>query len=240
VDYVANFSFALPVLPGTDPLEIPRRLRARMPEYEESSKHAGVTMDRAFLQPTPMGDFVVLYYEGELDFPAFAEAQLTSGLAIDRDLTEWVKENSGIDFTEPPPGPPPELIAEWADSDVSTRKPGLAFCAPLAPGQTDAARRFAQEAFVNRVNERTASRRAVGVSRESVFLNSTPAGDIVCVYLEGADPAEGNRRFAASQSPYDAWFKAECLKVFAPGIDFNEPLPPIQTIWDWQRAKVTA
>jgi hypothetical protein len=232
---MANFSFAAPVVPGKDAHEIPKRLEARMTEYEESSKHAGITMDRAFLQPTPMGDFVVLYYECDNDFEAFMQTQATSGLAIDRDLFDWVKEIHGIDLTQPPPGPPPELVAAWSDPDVKDRRVGLGFTAPLAPGKTDAARAFAKEAFEARRDELAASRRAIGGTHEYVFLNSTPAGDIVCVYVEGNDPLGANRRFAASQSPYDAWFKAECLKVFAPGIDFNQPLPEIQTIWDWVR-----
>lgn len=232
---MAKFSMALPTVPGKDPLEIPRNFKARMPEYEESSIHAGLTMDRAFLQPTPMGDFVVLYYEGDKDFAGFAQAQATSGLAIDRDLFAWVKELHGIDLTEPPPGPPPEVVADWVDPNVTDRKAGLGFCAPLATGKTEAARAFSKEAFVTRREEFAASRRALGQSRETVVLNSTPAGDIVCVYIEGDDPAAGNRAFAVSQSPFDAWFKSECLKVFAPGIDFNEPLPPIEVIWDWVR-----
>jgi hypothetical protein len=235
-----KFALVIPVLPGKDPLEIPNRLRARMDEYEESSKHAGLTLDRAFLQPTPMGDFVILYYEGDKDFPAFAEAQATSGLAIDADLAGWALELHGVDLSAPPPGPPPELVAEWVDPEVTERKPAIAFCAPLAPGKTQAARAFAKEAFETRRADHAAARRALGITHESVFLNSTPDGDVVCVYLEGDDPAAGNAKFAASQSPHDAWFKAECLKIFMQGIDFNEPLPPIKTIWDWVREPARA
>ena len=47
-----------------------------------------------------------------------------------------------------------------------------------------------------------------------------------------------NRGFAASRKPYDVWFKDECKKVFIPEIDFNDPLPPIEVIWDWEATKV--
>jgi hypothetical protein len=37
----------------------------------------------------------------------------------------------GFDATQPPPGEPPEILADWADDAVTTRKRGLAFCAPV-------------------------------------------------------------------------------------------------------------
>jgi len=122
---------------------------------------------------------------------------------------------------------------------VSERKPGLSFVAPLAPGKTDAGRAFANEAFNNRRQDHTESRRKIGVTHECIFLNQTPMGDLIVVYLEGDDPAEGNRKFAASRDAYDVWFKDECKKIFTPEIDFNDPLPAIQSLWSWEAATVT-
>jgi len=73
-----------------------------------------------------------------------------------------------------------------------------------------------------------------------VTLNQTPDGDILCVYLEGNDPVEGNRGFAASQRPYDVWFKQQLVGLVPPQIDFSQPVPPVEQIWDWHRASVTA
>jgi len=64
-------------------------------------------------------------------------------------------------------------------------------------------------------------------------LRSTPNGDLVCVYVEGSDPVEANRRFAESRSPHDTWFKEQCLTFFAPGIDQGFPdctLAPLQVV----------
>jgi hypothetical protein len=61
---------------------------------------------------------------------------------------------------------------------------------------------------------------------------ATPQGDVVAVYLEGEDPFEGNRRFAASTAPYDVWFKDELKKISPPYIDFNQPVPGIEQIFD--------
>jgi hypothetical protein len=108
----------------------------------------------------------------------------------------------------------------------------------VAAGKTEAGRAFAKEAYITRRDEMTSSRRALGQSEELVFLNSTPIGDFVCVYLEGDDPVAGNRGFAASRSPFDTWFKDECLEIFAPGVDFYQPLPPIETLLDYVKEPV--
>jgi len=233
-----KFAFALPVLPGKDARSVSRLLQARMSEYEESRRRAGVTMERAYEQPTPMGTFAVGYIEAERDFAQTMGAYLTSGLPIDTDLFAALEDVHGFDASQPPPAP--EVVADWWDPEVKERRRGVAFTAPLLPGRTEAARAFATEAFVRRRDELTASRRALGNNGEVVILNSTPHGDLVCIYLEGHDPVEANRRFAASQLPYDVWFKQELKSVFPPEIDFNQPVPPVEQIWDWQRAPVRA
>lgn len=229
-----KFNFTAPVLPGKDVRSPQRAFEADMDGYRESRRRMGATLERVFLMPTPMGDFAIAYVEATKDFPEGMTLIATSDLPADRKFRELLQEIHGIDVTQPPPGPPPEVISDWVDPDVSERKPGMAFVAPLRPGATEAARAFAKEAFVNRGAEHAASRRALGVTHETIMLNSTPMGDMVCVYLEGDDPAGGNRQFAASQSPYDAWFKAECRKIFPEFVDFDVPLPPIETLWDQQ------
>ena len=69
------------------------------------------------------------------------------------------------------------------------------------------------------------SRAAKGLTREQVFVNHTPAGDVVVVYLEGADPVDGNRQFAASNAPFDRWFKDQCKEIFPAFINFDQPVP---------------
>ena len=230
---------AFPVLPGQDPHGVAAMLRSRMDEYRESRTRAGITMERAYQMATPMGTFVIVYVEAEGD-PGEAFAKIVgSDLAIDRDFVAAVKSVHGVDFTQPPAGPPPEVIADWQDPAVTERKAGLAFVAPLLPGRTDAGRAFGREAFVERVAEFTESRRALGESVETVVLNSTPQGDVVCVYLEGDDPVEANRQHAASAAPFDVWFREQLATLFPPQVEFDRPLPPIEQIWDWHRAAAT-
>ena len=66
-----------------------------------------------------------------------------------------------------------------------------------------------------------------------MFLSSSPGGDVAVAYLEGRDPVEANREFAASAAPYDRWFKDSLTEFFPPFIDFGQPVPANETVWDW-------
>jgi hypothetical protein len=79
-----------------------------------------------------------------------------------------------------------------------------------------------------------------GLTREDIYLNRTPMGDILVVYMEGEHPWETNRQFAASQTPYDRWFKDELKKIFPDFIDFDQPVPQNEEVFSWAEAKSTA
>lgn len=230
---------AAPVLPGQDPREVARLFTSRMDEYRESRDRAGITIERAFLMPTPMGDFVIAYVESEGDTNQAMMSIVQSDLPIDREFTAALQRIHGFDFSQAPAGPPPEVVGDWSDPEVTQRRAGLAFVAPLIPGTTDLGREIAHEAFVTRRAEITESRRALGQNVEVVVVNSTPQGDVTCVYIEGEDPVAGNRGFAASTRPYDVWFKEQLTRIFPPVVDFSQPLPPIEQLWDYVRTGAT-
>ena len=150
--------------------------------------------------------------------------------AIDRFFVKAVKEIHGADLTQPMPGPLPETVAAWFDSTVKGRGRGMALCAPLTPGETERARAFVADAY--RRDEFTASRRRLNVSVELLTHHSTPQGDIVGIYIEGGDPAKSNAGFAASQDPFDLWFKEELTKVFPPTVDWSKPVEGVEEIFD--------
>jgi hypothetical protein len=219
-----------PVLPGKDARDIANEMKSRPREYEQSRRRLGITMERAYLQHTPMGDYVTAYIEAEGDvLEAFGKVA-SSDLDIDRYMAKAAKEIHGADFTKPMPGPSPETIAAWIDPAAKDRGRGMALCAPLAPGATERARAFVADAY-NR-DEFTASRRRLNVTEELLTLQSTPQGDIVGIYIEGDDPAKGNAGFAASQDPFDLWFKEELKKIFPPAIDWSKPVEGVEEIFD--------
>ncbi len=110
---MALSAVAFPILPGKtaewrtwmEELNGPRRQ-----EFVESRRRAGVH-ERTFLQPTPMGDFVIVTLEG--DDPGRAFGQMMS--ANDA-FTTWFLERAqavhGVDLTVPMTGSPSELVVD--------------------------------------------------------------------------------------------------------------------------------
>jgi hypothetical protein len=235
---MAKFGFAVPILWGKEDLATKHsieEIRQRMPEYEESRRHAGVTMERVYAQRNPDGSTMfVVYVEAAGGLAEVTRAFTTSGSDFDRWFFDINQEISGIDFRQPPPGGGPEHIASWEDAR-GRRGKGLAFAIPLQPGKAGAMRAWAQEAFEARRVELTQSRQALGQTREEVFLNPTPEGQVAVAYLEGEDPVRANREFAASAAPYDRWFKDSLKDLVPPFIDFDQPVPDNETVWDWSR-----
>ena len=109
----------------------------------------------------------------------------------------------------------------------------IAFTAPVLPGKTEQATAFFQE-VQRRVQEFATSRGSLPghMTRESVWVMRTPMGDFGVVLLEGDDPVAANSAFASSPDPFDVWFK-QSVKEFT-GIDFGQPLPPIEQLLDWR------
>ena len=227
---MSRMALTFPVLPGKDARDIANEMSSRPREYEQSRRNLGITMERAYLQHTPMGDYVTAYLEAEGDVLEAFGKLASSDLDIDRYMVQAAKEIHGADFTQPLPGPKPETVAAWVDPTAKGRGRGMALCAPLAPGATERARAFVADAYHR--DEFTASRRRVNVSEELLTLQSTPQGDIVGIYIEGDDPWKGNAGFAASQDPFDLWFKEELTKIFPPAVDFSKPIEGVEEIFD--------
>lgn len=226
-----SWAFAMPVQSGKEGLiakEVPEHLRQNIDEVVASYKHHGLTLDRGYLMPSPMGSFYVQYNEATRPFDQVLTSFTESDMEIDRYINQTFAEASGIDlqeagFTEP------ELIWEYGQPGT-TRGRGVAFCAPVPERQTERLKAFFREAM-SRTEELNASRTAVKITLERGYLNVGPDGDLLCVYLEGTDPVASNEAFAHSTQPYDVWFKKEAEQIT--GIDFNQPLPPIEQLWDW-------
>lgn len=230
---MSRFVLPFPVLPGkteADIRSIAERFKAEPEAYFESRHRAGVTLERAYWQHTPVGDFVAAYVESERSVAEVVSAYAEGATEIDRFFVARVREVHGVDITAPPDGPPSETVGEWVDPAVTERRRGLAFCAPLIAGQEDRGRAWAKETFGQ--EGMTTSRRALGQNVEVVTVSFTPQGSVAGVYLEGSDPFEGNRNFAASTEPFDLRFKEELGTLFPPFINFNQPVPGVTEIFD--------
>lgn len=230
---MARVALPFPVLPGKteeEVLSIVEHFKANPAEYAESRSRSGVTLERAYLQKTPMGMFVVAYQETTGSMADTMAALAQRDLAIDRFFVDRVRELHGIDLTQPMPGPEPEVLGEWVDPAVTERGEGMAFSAPMIPGTEDRGRAWMKETFSS--DGMTTSRRALGENVEVVTILQTPQGPVCAVYIEGTDPFEANRRFAASTEPFDVAFKEELTHLFPPFVDFSKPVPGISEIFD--------
>lgn len=110
----------------------------------------------------------------------------------------------------------------------------LASAFPVLPGKEEALRRFVQEMAGPRHSEYQASRRRHGMTIERSYLQHTPQGDLVIVYTEADHPEQLLARIAASQDPFDVWFKQQLQEIH--GVDFNQPPPgpPPELLFDQQ------
>jgi hypothetical protein len=112
---MALMAVAFPILPGkTDDWRkfIGELNGARRAEFVASRKAVGAR-ERTFLQPTPMGDMVIVTLEG--DDPGRSFGQFVS--STDQ-FTLWfleqVKEIHGVDLTHAASGPMPQQVIDTA------------------------------------------------------------------------------------------------------------------------------
>ena len=110
---------AFPILPGKTPawrtwmdeLNGPRRA-----EFEASRRDAGVH-ERTFLQPTPMGDLVIVTLEGDDPAQAFGKIMGATD-AFTAWFIERAKEIHGVDPSSVTSGPPSELVVDTGRAAV--------------------------------------------------------------------------------------------------------------------------
>jgi len=111
--------------------------------------------------------------------------------------------------------------------------PTIAFAAPLLPGKTDADREaLASCASGDRRADYEASRKRAGITREAVWIQSTPGGDVAVVVIESDDVQAAMGALATSEDPFDVWFRDHVRDVH--GIDIAEESPPPEQILDYR------
>ena len=97
----------------------------------------------------------------------------------------------------------------------------LAFTLPMLPGGSEVLRQTAQEVQGPQREAYAQFKQRLRLTTEQWFIQPTPQGEMVTVYLEGDDFAHTFQTLAASQEPFDVWFKDKAKKVH--GVDFNQP-----------------
>src|SRR5215469_6909622 len=110
---MGTLAIALPTIPGgsTELRNAAGELRdGRRADFEAFHQRAGLTKERWFLQQTPQGELLILVLEGD---PLRAIGTLaTSTEPFDVWFREKAKRIHGVDFSQPLPAPPPEMVFE--------------------------------------------------------------------------------------------------------------------------------
>ena len=109
----------------------------------------------------------------------------------------------------------------------------IGFIAPLLPGKSETDRAAMISCW--RGDRREAyeqSRRRLGITREAVFIQPTPAGDVAVVYMESDDVEAALKGMATSEDPFDTWFRDHVRDVH--GINIEDGFPPPELIMDFR------
>ena len=86
---------------------------ARLAGYEAHNARVGTTRETFTVQETPMGSFLLVWFEGD------AQKAFEDLATDDSDFMTWfrgrVLDVTGVDLAAAPDGPPPELLFDWQD-----------------------------------------------------------------------------------------------------------------------------
>jgi hypothetical protein len=114
--------------------------------------------------------------------------------------------------------------------------PTIGFVAPLLPGATQTDREVMASCWTG--DRRAAyadSRRRAGITRESVWHQSTPLGDVAVIVTEADDLDIAFSTLATSDDPFDKWFRDHVRAVH--GFSLEDGFPPPELIFDYHSAE---
>ncbi len=81
-----------------------------------------------------------------------------------------------------------------------------AFAAPIQPGKTEEFRQFVADLNGPKKTEYQASRKQAGFTREDIFLQKTPLGEMVVVVQEAETEKGALDSLQSMKDPFNVWF----------------------------------
>ncbi|MEY2476983.1 MAG: hypothetical protein QOG87_2298 [Actinomycetota bacterium] len=109
----------------------------------------------------------------------------------------------------------------------------IGFIAPLLPGKTETDRAAMISCWRGeRQDAYAASRQRLGITREAVFIQDTPIGDVAVVYWEADVVEAALKGMATSEDPFDQWFRDHVREVH--GINVEDGFPPPEQVMDYR------
>jgi hypothetical protein len=84
---------------------------ARRADFEALQARSNVTRETWTMQETPMGSFMLVWFEGDV------EKGFTDLATSDSEFAVWfrgqVDDITGVDLGKPPDGPLPDVVVDW-------------------------------------------------------------------------------------------------------------------------------
>ncbi|HEX9228516.1 MAG TPA: hypothetical protein VF885_18085 [Arthrobacter sp.] len=107
---------------------------------------------------------------------------------------------------------------------------------PILPGKLEEWQAMVAEVNGPRREEIDRLYQSAGVAREVASLMHTPQGDFVCLFHESEDLAKAFQTLAASDDPYDAWFKEHLVSVHGLTAEMLAGPIPAKLFFDYRDA----
>ena len=109
----------------------------------------------------------------------------------------------------------------------------VGFVVPLLPGKTEVDRTVMRScADGDRRDSHAAARERLGITREAVWIQETPSGDVAIVYLEADDLQAAVEGMATSEEPFDRFFREHLRDVH--GLDLSDGFAPPEPVLDYR------
>jgi len=103
----------------------------------------------------------------------------------------------------------------------------IAMAFPVLPGKTEKARQFMKSLKTEHAKDFAALEKKLRTTKEAVFLQTSPEGDMIIDYYECARPEKSAEALAKLRDEFAMWMKGEISDIT--GIDVEamakEPIP---------------
>jgi flagellar motility protein MotE (MotC chaperone) len=103
----------------------------------------------------------------------------------------------------------------------------IAMAFPVLPGKSEKARQFMKSLKTEHARDFAALEKKLETTKEAVFLQSSPGGDMIIDYYECAHPQKSAKALAELKDKFAVWMKSEISDIT--GVDVEamakEPMP---------------
>ena len=202
----------------------------RAEEWNATRKALGMVREKAWVQYTAQGNFLIVYQENTKP-EEYVAGLLNSKREIDKYFVRKLKELHGIDLAAEQPAPNKLL---WKFQSGSYPNPAVAFFVPVLEGKEAQHKALFEALDGEKQDAALASQRRWGLSREMFWQQKTPAGTFIIVYQESSDFELMGGEILSSNDAFDLWFFQQINEIYGIDVHGYEPIPQNSQVLDWQ------